>query len=161
VLYFRKEMIVFANGNKAKKDIKLVQTSKEEEEAALELLEQIEREVEAEDTDSPLGLEVDEETSKHLKLRLSKHTLDLINAKDIRRQRMEEVRANHRNLNRMLTLLAALVIGLVVTYGLSNMGFPFIGIHFPAMVKSWAPYAFVITVALDSFLAAYSYLKHY
>lgn len=151
---------MFANGNKAKNDVKLVQTSPEEEEQALRLLEQIESEV-SDDDGEPVGLEIDEETSKKLRVRVSKHTLELIRAHDIRRQRMEEVRANHRNLNRMLTLMVALVLGFVVTYGLSNMGFPFLGIHFPAEVKSWGPYSFVITVALDSFLALYSYVRHY
>lgn len=148
-------------------DVKLEQTSKEEQEKALQLLEQVEREIEELEQQFGDGspdatlLDLDEETSRHLKVRVNRNILNLIDAKDTRRQRMEEVRANHRNMNRMLTLMVAIVLGFVVTYGLSNMGFPFLGIHFPKWVAGWGPYSFVITVTLDFFLALYAYVRHY
>lgn len=70
------------------------------------------------------------------------------------RQRLEDIRANHRNLNRMLTLIGALMIGLVVTYVLTHGYLGHVGV-------ALAPYAFVITVLLDSSLAAYSFIRHY
>lgn len=66
----------------------------------------------------------------------------------------EDKRANKRNFNRMLTLVAALIIGLAVTFILNH---GYLGHWGPAL----APYSFVITVMLDSFLAAYSYIRHY
>lgn len=77
------------------------------------------------------------------------------------REARENKRANHRNLNRMLTLFGALVIGLIVTYGLEHGGFPMFGVTLPPSTKLLAPYAFVITIAMDSTLALYSFIRHY
>jgi hypothetical protein len=77
--------------------------------------------------------------------------------KDAERQALEDSRANHRNLNRMLTLLGALVIGLVVTFVLYHAA----KFHLPHWMLGMAPYSFVITIMLDSGLAAYSLIRHY
>ena len=81
---------------------------------------------------------------------------EAINAREVR----ENKRANHRNFNRMLTLMGALVIGLIVTYVLSHDGIPGV-LTLPAWTHGLAPYAFVITVAMDSLLALYSFIRHY
>lgn len=70
------------------------------------------------------------------------------------REARENVRANHRNLNRMLTLVFTLLAGLGITF-LLNGGY--LG-HFGIAL---APYSFVITVTGDTFLTLYSLLKHY
>lgn len=82
------------------------------------------------------------------------HVRELISSVTAEREKRESVRANHRNLNRMLTLLGALVIGLIVTWTLTHGVW---GSYGPAL----APYAFCITILLDSGLALYSYVKHY
>lgn len=73
---------------------------------------------------------------------------------DRHRQMIEDKRANHRNFNRMLTLIFALMIGLVVTYVLTHGYLGKTGSHL-------APYSFVITVLLDSTLALYSLIRRY
>jgi hypothetical protein len=80
---------------------------------------------------------------------------------DIERQAIEDNRSIHRNLNRFLTLIVALVLGLVITYSLTNKGIPWLGIHLPSSWVKLAPYSFVITIMLDSSLAAYAYVKRY
>lgn len=85
---------------------------------------------------------------------LTAHVRYVIATVDRERQTVEDTRANRRNRNRMLTLLGALVIGLGVTYIL-NAGY--LGTFGPVL----APYAFTITIAMDSTLAAYSWLRHY
>lgn len=85
---------------------------------------------------------------------LTTHILYVTGMRDRERQAIEDTRANRRNRNRMLTLLGALVIGLAVTYIL-NAGY--LGTFGPVL----APYAFTITIAMDSTLAAYSWLRHY
>lgn len=70
------------------------------------------------------------------------------------REERENKRANHRNLNRMLTLLGALLIGLAVVYTLTNGYLGHVG-------TVLAPYAFVITILMDSALALYGYVRHY
>ena len=77
------------------------------------------------------------------------------------RQAVEDVRANHRNFNRMMTLLGALLIGLVVTWLLQHPAtLASIGVG-PKTCKMLAPYSFVITVMMDSTLAAYALIRHY
>lgn len=71
------------------------------------------------------------------------------------RKEAEDYRANKRNFNRMLTLFAALAIGLVVTYVLTTPGL------MPPSLKWLAPYTFVITILLDSGLALYGYIRKY
>lgn len=80
---------------------------------------------------------------------------------DTKRQMIEDKRANHRNLNRMLTLLGALVIGIIVTYSLTHPKILMAAGVAPTTIKFMAPYTFIITVALDSTLALYSFIRHY
>lgn len=91
--------------------------------------------------------------------KLTRRTIEEVNAT---RQVIEDTRANHRNLNRMLTLFGALVIGMVLTYLLTHpvLLHSWFGMS-PKTVKSIAPYTFVITVAMDSTLALYSFIRHY
>lgn len=77
--------------------------------------------------------------------------LTIINGELASRKAAEDVRANHRNFNRLMTLLGAVLIGVVITY-LATRGV------IPAPV---APYTFVITVLLDSAFSFYALLRHY
>lgn len=78
-----------------------------------------------------------------------------VKEQDADRQALEDLRAIRRNRNRFLTLLAALGIGLCVTYLLTTPGI------LPKWMLHYAPYSFVITVLLDSGLAAYAYIRRY
>lgn len=82
------------------------------------------------------------------------HVRSLVADAIMERELRENKRANARNFNRMLMLFGALVLGLIITYVLNN-----------GLLGSWgpvlAPYAFVITILMDSGLAAYAYVKHY
>jgi hypothetical protein len=142
-----------ANGNA--KDVKLSKISPEEQEEALRILSEIEAEIEADKSseDNTPAFELDEETTKKVRVKLDGRVLQLINATDVRRNRLEEVRANHRNFNRMMTLAVAIVLGFAVTYGLTNNLVP--------DGKALGPYSFCITVLLDTALAAYALVKHY
>lgn len=79
---------------------------------------------------------------------------DVVEKVNADRQMVEDSRANHRNFNRMLTLLFALMAGLFVTWSLQQG-------YWGVYSKTLAPYSFVITVLLDSSLAAYSLIKKY
>lgn len=70
------------------------------------------------------------------------------------REKREANRANHRNRNRMLTLVFTLVAGMAITYGLYHGWF---GTWGPKV----GPYSFVITVAGDTLLTLYAYVKKY
>lgn len=104
------------------------------------------------------GHHVDADDNRTVKTRVSgefdDRVMQLINGAIEEREARENIRANHRNLNRMLTLFGALLIGLVVTFVLTN------NILGPSG-KSLAPYAFVITILMDSGLALYGYIRHY
>ena len=80
--------------------------------------------------------------------------MKLLNGVLEERENRENMRANKRNENRLFTLLGALVIGLVVTYVLTS------GL-LPHRWNFLVPYAFVITIVMDSSLAFYSYVKKY
>jgi hypothetical protein len=83
-----------------------------------------------------------------------------IKRQDAVRQSIEDTRSIRRNRNRLLTLLVALFLGLAVVWTLPQLGAwfgPFAG-HWG---KILAPYAFVITITLDSSLAIYSYVRRY
>jgi len=80
---------------------------------------------------------------------------------DRERQTIEDQRSIYRNRNRFLTLAVALLLGLVITYILNNRGIPTLGLTLPKSIIKLAPYSFVITVLLDSSLAAYAYVKRY
>jgi hypothetical protein len=77
--------------------------------------------------------------------------LELFDGAITEREKRENSRANHRNFNRLLTLLGAVLIGLVLTYASQKGIIP----------KTLAPYTFVITVLLDSTFTAYALYKHY
>lgn len=80
---------------------------------------------------------------------------------DAARQMVEDERANHRNLNRMLTLIGALLIGLALTYLFTHPAIMMSVGFSAAFVKAVEPYTFVITIFMDSSLAAYSFFKKY
>lgn len=88
------------------------------------------------------------------------HVRNLIRQAQFEREQRENVRANHRNLNRMMTLFGALFIGLIVTYILTNDGVPGLFV-LPPWSHGLIPYAFVITILMDSGLALYGYIRHY
>lgn len=91
----------------------------------------------------------------------AQYVLREIERRDQVRQILEDSRANHRNLNRMLTLFGALFIGLALTWCFTHPEiFIALGIP-PAAIKTLAPYTFVITIFMDSSLAAYSFFKKY
>lgn len=75
----------------------------------------------------------------------------LIDGRLAARKAAEDKRANHRNFNRLMTLVGAVAIGLVITYMAQNGLIP----------KAYAPYTFVITVLLDSSFSFYALIKHY
>lgn len=82
------------------------------------------------------------------------HVRGLIKEAQDARQAIEDVRANHRNHNRLYTLVFTLLAGLLITYALSHGWLGAFGIKL-------APYSFVITVAGDTVLTGYALYKHY
>jgi hypothetical protein len=82
------------------------------------------------------------------------HVREIISNAINEREQRENKRANHRNLNRLLTLLGALVIGLAVTFVLNSGVLGAVGV-------ALSPYAFSITILMDSGLAVYGFIKHY
>jgi len=98
-------------------------------------------------------------TAGHWPVEADQHVREIIDGAIAEREARENTRANHRNFNRMLTLFGALLIGLVVTYTLQHG--EILGFRLPPWAPGLAPYSFVITVALDSFLALYSFIRHY
>lgn len=77
------------------------------------------------------------------------------------RQAAEDRRAFHRNFNRMMTLAGALVIGTVLTFLFQHNGLPGVFTFPKWFVKTYEPYTFIITLAMDSALAAYGLIKRY
>lgn len=77
---------------------------------------------------------------------------DRIKQAEDARQKIEDVRANKRNFNRMMTLLGAILIGLVVVWTLPRLG------HVGEILS---PYSFVITVLCDAAITVYAYFRHY
>lgn len=103
--------------------------------------------------------------SNHIVKRAAAETVQYVIAeverRDAGRQVIEDQRANHRNLNRMLTLIGALLIGLALTFVFTHPAIlAAVGISGP-VVKTLEPYTFVITIFMDSSLAAYSFFKKY
>lgn len=82
------------------------------------------------------------------------HVRNLIHQAEKERQEIEDVRANHRNHNRLYTLVFTLLAGLFITFALSHGWLGTFGIKL-------APYSFVITVAGDTLLTGYALYKHY
>ena len=99
-------------------------------------------------------------TSGHWPAEADAHVRGMIADAISEREKRENVRANHRNFNRMLTLFGALAIGLVVTFVLQHKGVPGL-VTLPSWTFGLAPYSFVITVLMDSALALYGLIKHY
>lgn len=154
----------FSIYGKSAEGVQLEQSTPEEKDAALKLLADVEAEVENTDDDGKPVFELDETTTKHVKVRMNKQILTLIKAFDTRRQLQEEVRANHRNFNRMMTLVVAIVLGFIITYFFTNDGFPVLGLHHvlaPSTAKVMSAYSFVVTVLLDAGLALYALIRHY
>lgn len=89
------------------------------------------------------------------------YVLAEIQRQDAARQLVEDERANHRNLNRFLTLMGALLIGLCVTFLLTHAGIPGVWQMPESIAKPLAPYTFVITIFMDSALAAYAWIRKY
>jgi uncharacterized membrane protein (DUF485 family) len=71
------------------------------------------------------------------------------------RQQLEDIRAIRRNRNRFASLLGALFISLVLTFTFQH---GYLGSRLSANLS---PYAFVITITLDSAITLYAYLKRY
>ena len=100
-------------------------------------------------------------TVKRAATEASNYVLAEIERQDLARQVKEDSRANHRNLNRMLTLFGALVIGLCLTWCFTHPAvFAPLGVS-PKTIGAIEPYTFVITFMLDSSLAAYSLIRKY
>ena len=95
------------------------------------------------------------ERDEDLKGQFDNRVLELVGGVVQEREARENIRANKRNFNRMLTLFAALLIGLVITFVLTTPGM------IPTSWKFLTPYTFVITILLDSGLALYGYIKKY
>ena len=83
------------------------------------------------------------------------HVMDLVNGVLKNRQDAEDLRAYKRNENRMITLIAAMLIGIFVTY---SLGHDWYGMW---VTHTFGPYNFVITIMFDSALALYSLIKKY
>lgn len=82
------------------------------------------------------------------------YVMGLITEFDRERQAKEDIRANHRNFNRLMTLLFSFLGGLLITYGLYHG-------WFGAWGPKIGPYSFVVTVGGDILITAYSFLKRY
>jgi hypothetical protein len=76
----------------------------------------------------------------------------LLKGEEIQRQHTEDTRSVRRNRNRFFTLLGALLIGICVVYFVPKLG---------TTGKTLGPYAFCITIALDSAFVAWSYIRRY
>ena len=91
------------------------------------------------------------QTDDNLSGEFDNRVITLVNGTIQERQKAEDGRANHRNFNRLLTLLGAVIIGLILTYASVHGYIP----------KAFSPYTFVITVLLDSTFTMYALWKHY
>jgi len=91
-------------------------------------------------------------TTEHAAGEFDDRVRNLIRDEDEKRQAIEDKRANHRNRNRLYTLIGAMVIGLIVVWGLQHLG--------PVGMKL-APYSFIITVLFDSTLTVYALIRKY
>lgn len=79
----------------------------------------------------------------------------MLRVQDAQRQAVEDTRSVRRNRNRMWTLLFGLLISIVITWTLSHDVFG------PHISHTWGPYSFAITIALDSTLTVYAYIRRY
>lgn len=83
------------------------------------------------------------------------HVRELISEAQGERERRENKRANHRNLNRMLTLFGAIAISFILTWLL----YYYPGL--PLWAHKLAPFSFAITILMDASFTVYAYIKHY
>ena len=83
-----------------------------------------------------------------------KRAMSLVETMQTERQRIEDIRANHRNFNRMLTLIGAFVISLVLTFVLRSGILGSLGVFL-------APYAFAITIGMDASFTIYAWRHRY
>lgn len=83
------------------------------------------------------------------------HVRQLIQEAQEKRQVIEDSRANHRNFNRMLTLVGAMVISFVLTWVLNYAH------GLPAWAHTLAPFSFAITIMMDSCFTIYALIRHY
>lgn len=79
----------------------------------------------------------------------------MLRQQDANRQAVEDIRSVRRNRNRMWTLLFGLLISIILTWTLSHDVFG----HYAT--KTFGPYSFAITIALDSCLTVYAYIRRY
>jgi hypothetical protein len=77
---------------------------------------------------------------------------DEIAKADTLREQAENVRANHRNVNRELMLVMTLVIGFALVYTLPMMG---------STGRMLQPFSFCITVFMDLGLTTYALIRKY
>ena len=86
---------------------------------------------------------------------------DVVTQRDIERQAKEDTRANHRNFNRLLTLLTAWALTFFITWGFQTHSFVSWGWLTSTQAKTLAPYSFFVIITLDSALALYGMIKRY
>lgn len=96
-------------------------------------------------------VDVHTDTDDDLSGKFDNRVMELFNGAIREREARENNRANHRNFNRLATLIGAVVIGVLVVLATQ------VGI----IPSALAPYSFAITVAMDSAFTAYALIKHY
>ena len=99
-----------------------------------------------------VSFETDTESSSSTTGEFDDRVKGLIETAEHERQAIEDLRAIRRNRNRLMTMLAAIVIGLAIVWTLPRMG---------SVGKAMEPYSFIATVALDTLLTLYAYIKRY
>jgi hypothetical protein len=97
----------------------------------------------------------DTRTTGQWPVEADEHVRKLISEAQDEREARENIRANHRNLNRLLTLIGALIISFVVTWLL------YYDPSLPLWAHKLAPFSFAITILMDSSFVLYSYIRHY
>lgn len=83
------------------------------------------------------------------------HVRRLISEAQSEREARENKRANHRNFNRLMTLVGAMVISFVLTWLL----YYYPGL--PMWAHKLAPFSFAITILMDSSFTFYALIRHY
>lgn len=81
---------------------------------------------------------------------LAGHVLAMVEQATQEREARESVRANHRNLNRVMVLAFAAIAGFLVVFA-TNHG----------VAPGLEPYSFVVAIGLDVLVTLYAYLRHY
>lgn len=83
------------------------------------------------------------------------HVRTLIAEAQQAREARENKRANHRNFNRLMTLVGAMVISFALTWLLNY--YP----GLPAWAHTFAPFSFAITILMDSSFTLYAFIRKY